>query len=174
MAAHVGASATTRTACWSARSGEPTYFASDVAYTESKLERGFDRFFIVLGSDHHGYIARMRAMMVALGADPDRLEIPILQFVHIVERGEKASMSKRRGDFITLDELISEIGVDATRFFMLQRSHDSTVDLDLDLAREQSAENPVYYVQYAHARIASHPAQGRRGAGRGGARQHGA
>jgi arginyl-tRNA synthetase len=136
-------------------SGEPTYFASDVAYTESKLERGFDRFFIVLGSDHHGYIARMRAMMVALGADPDRLEIPILQFVHIVERGEKASMSKRRGDFITLDELISEIGVDATRFFMLQRSHDSTVDLDLDLAREQSAENPVYYVQYAHARIAS-------------------
>ena len=135
--------------------GEPTYFASDVAYTETKLERGFDRFFIVLGSDHHGYIARMRAMMVALGADPERLEIPILQFVHIVERGEKASMSKRRGDFITLDELISEIGVDATRFFMLQRSHDSTVDLDLDLAREQSAENPVYYVQYAHARIAS-------------------
>jgi arginyl-tRNA synthetase len=135
--------------------GEPTYFASDVAYTETKLERGFDRFFIVLGSDHHGYIARMRAMMVALGADPDRLEIPILQFVHIVERGGKASMSKRRGDFITLDELIAEIGVDATRFFMLQRSHDSTVDLDLDLAREQSAENPVYYVQYAHARIAS-------------------
>jgi arginyl-tRNA synthetase len=135
--------------------GEPTYFASDVAYTETKLERGFDRFFIVLGSDHHGYIARMRAMMVALGADPDRLEIPILQFVHIVERGEKSSMSKRRGDFITLDELIGEIGVDATRFFMLQRSHDSTVDLDLDLAREQSAENPVYYVQYAHARIAS-------------------
>jgi arginyl-tRNA synthetase len=135
--------------------GEPTYFASDVAYTETKLERGFDRFFIVLGSDHHGYIARMRAMMAALGADPERLEIPILQFVHIVERGEKASMSKRRGDFVTLDELISEIGVDATRFFMLQRSHDSTVDLDLDLAREQSAENPVYYVQYAHARIAS-------------------
>ncbi|HEX5781767.1 MAG TPA: arginine--tRNA ligase [Solirubrobacteraceae bacterium] len=135
-------------------SGEPTYFASDVAYTETKLERGFDRFFIVLGSDHHGYIARMRAMMAALGADPERLEIPILQFVHLVERGEKASMSKRRGDFVTLDELIGEIGVDATRFFMLQRSHDSTVDLDLDLAREQSSENPVYYVQYAHARIA--------------------
>jgi arginyl-tRNA synthetase len=135
--------------------GEATYFASDVAYTESKLERGFDRMFIVLGSDHHGYMARMRAVMAALGADPDRLEIPILQFVHVVERGERASMSKRRGDFITLDELIAEIGVDATRFFMLQRSHDSTVDLDLDLAREQSAENPVYYVQYAHARIAS-------------------
>jgi len=136
------------------RTGEPTYFASDVAYVESKLERGFDRFFIVLGSDHHGYIARMKGAVAALGADPARLEIPMLQFVHIVERGEKASMSKRRGDFIMLDDLISEIGADATRFFMLQRSHDSTVDLDLDLAREQSAENPVYYVQYAHARIA--------------------
>ena len=135
--------------------GEPTYFASDVAYLESKLERGFDRLFIVLGADHHGYMARMRAAMTALGAEPDRLEIPILQFVHVVERGERASMSKRRGDFITLAELIAEIGVDATRFFMLQRSHDSTVDLDLQLAKEQSAENPVYYVQYAHARIAS-------------------
>jgi arginyl-tRNA synthetase len=135
--------------------GEPTYFAADVAYTESKLERGFDRLFIVLGSDHHGYVARMKAIMASLGGDPDRLEIPLLQFVHVVERGERASMSKRRGEFITLDDLIAEIGVDATRFFMLQRSHDSTVDLDLDLAREQSAENPVYYVQYAHARIAS-------------------
>ena len=109
--------------------------------------------------------------MAALGADPARLEIPMLQFVHIVERGEKASMSKRRGDFITLDELISEIGVDATRFFMLQRSHDSTVDLDLDLAREQSAENPVYYVQYAHARIARILREDRRRAGRAGARR---
>ena len=97
----------------------------------------------------------MKAAMAALGADPDRLEIPILQFVHLVEGGERVSMSKRRGDFITLDDLLDEIGVDATRFFMLQRSHDSTIDLDLDLAREQSAENPVYYVQYAHARIVS-------------------
>jgi len=137
------------------RTGEPTYFASDIAYLRSKLDRGFDHFFIVLGSDHHGYIARMKGAVAALGGDPAQLEIPLLQFVHIVERGEKASMSKRRGDFVTLDELIAEIGVDATRFFMLQRSHDSTVDLDLDLAREQSAENPVYYVQYAHARIAS-------------------
>jgi arginyl-tRNA synthetase len=136
------------------RTGEPTYFASDVAYLRSKLDRGFDEFFIVLGSDHHGYVARMKGAVAALGADPARLEIPLLQFVHLVEKGEKASMSKRRGDFVTLDELISEIGVDATRFFMLQRSHDSTVDLDLDLAREQSSENPVYYVQYAHARIA--------------------
>ena len=110
----------------------------------------------MLGADHHGYVARHEGARWRRSArDPDALEIPILQFVHIVERGERASMSKRRGDFITLDELIDEIGVDATRFFMLQRSHDSTVDLDLDLAREQSAENPVYYVQYAHARIAS-------------------
>jgi arginyl-tRNA synthetase len=97
----------------------------------------------------------MKAAMAASGADPDRIEIPLLQFVHLVEGGERASMSKRRGEFITLDDLIDEIGVDATRFFMLQRSHDSTIDLDLDLARKESAENPVYYVQYAHARIAS-------------------
>jgi len=136
------------------RTGEPTYFAADVAYLRSKLDRGFDEFFIVLGSDHHGYVKRMKAAVAALGADPERLQIPLLQFVHLVERGEKASMSKRRGDFVMLDDLIAEIGVDATRFFMLQRSHDSTVDLDLDLARSESAEIPVYYVQYAHARIA--------------------
>jgi arginyl-tRNA synthetase len=136
------------------KTGEPTYFASDIAYLRSKLDRGFDEFFIVLGSDHHGYVKRMKAAVAALGADPERLQIPLLQFVHLVERGEKASMSKRRGEFVTLDDLIAEIGVDATRFFMLQRSHDSTVDLDLDLAREESSENPVYYVQYAHARIA--------------------
>jgi arginyl-tRNA synthetase len=136
-------------------SGETTYFANDVAYHEDKLERGYDRMINLLGSDHHGYIARMKASMAALGVEPDRLEIPILQFVHIVEGGRRASMSKRRGDFVTLDDLIAEIGVDATRFYMLSRSHDSTVDLDVDLAREQSNENPVYYVQYAHARIAS-------------------
>ena len=93
--------------------------------------------------------------MAALGGDPDTLEVPILQFVHLVEGDERAAMSKRRGEFVTLDELLDEIGVDATRFFMLQRSHDRTLDLDLDLARQQSRENPVYYVQYAHARIAS-------------------
>jgi arginyl-tRNA synthetase len=135
--------------------GEPTYFAADVAYHEEKLERGYDRLINVLGSDHHGYVARMKAAMAALGADPDRLEIPLLQFVHIVEGGSRASMSKRRGDFITLDELIGEIGVDATRWFMLSRSQDSTVDLDLELAKRESSENPVYYVQYAHARINS-------------------
>jgi arginyl-tRNA synthetase len=135
--------------------GDPTYFAADLAYLDNKIERGFDRLITPLGSDHHGYLARMKAAMATLGADPDRLETPILQFVHLVERGERSSMSKRRGDFITLDDLIDEIGVDVTRYFMLQRSHDTTVDLDLDLARDQSAENPVYYIQYAHARIAS-------------------
>jgi arginyl-tRNA synthetase len=109
----------------------------------------------VLGSDHHNYAVRLRAIVAAAGADPDRLVVPLLQFVHVVEGGERASMSKRRGDFVTLAELIDEIGTDATRYFMLSRSADSTVDLDLTLAREQSAENPVYYVQYAHARIAS-------------------
>jgi arginyl-tRNA synthetase len=135
--------------------GIPTYFAADIAYLENKLERGFNRLIIPLGSDHHGYIARMKAAMAASGDDPDHIEIPLLQFVHIVEGGERTSMSKRRGDFITLDDLIDEIGVDATRYFMLQRSQDSTIDLDLELARRESAENPVYYVQYAHARIAS-------------------
>jgi arginyl-tRNA synthetase len=135
--------------------GDPTYYAADVAYVENKLERGFERLIIPLWSDHHGYIPRFKAAMAAAGGDPGKLEIPLLQFVHLVDGGERASMSKRRGDFITLDDLLDEIGVDATRFFMLQRSHDSTIDLDLDLARKESAENPVYYVQYAHARIAS-------------------
>jgi arginyl-tRNA synthetase len=136
-------------------SGEPTYFSSDVAYLENKRDRGFERQIDVFGADHHGYVARLKAAMQALGGDPETLEILIMQFVHLVERGERAAMSKRRGIFNTLDELIDDIGVDAARFFMLQRSHDTTVDLDLDLAREQSNENPVYYVQYAHARISS-------------------
>jgi arginyl-tRNA synthetase len=97
----------------------------------------------------------MKSMLAALGRDPASLELMIMQFVNIIERGEKTQMSKRRGDFVTLDELIGLIGVDATRYFMLQRSHDTALDLDLDLARAQSSDNPVYYVQYAHARIAS-------------------
>jgi arginyl-tRNA synthetase len=134
--------------------GEYTYFAADVGYYEHKRERGYDRLVNVLGSDHHGYVARLKALVAALGGDPETYEIIIMQFVHIVEAGERASMSKRRGDFVTLDELLDDIGVDATRYFMLQRSHDTTMDLDLDLARAESAENPVYYVHYAHARIA--------------------
>ena len=133
--------------------GAPTYLASDVGYLLDKLERGYDRQIIPVGADHHGYVARMRAALAALGGDPERLEMPLLQFVHLVDGGERAAFSKRRGDFITLDDLIDEIGVDASRYFMLQRSHDRTVDLDLRLARTQSRENPVYYIQYAHARI---------------------
>ncbi len=136
-------------------SGEPTYLAADIAYIQNKRERGFERQLLPVGSDHHAYVRELKAAMAALGGDPDTLEVPLLQFVHLVEGGETAAMSKRRGEFVTLDELLDEIGVDATRFFMLQRSHDRTLDLDLDVARQQSMENPVYYVQYAHARIAS-------------------
>jgi arginyl-tRNA synthetase len=135
--------------------GAPTYFAADLAYLLEKLQRGLDLQILPFGADHHGYIARLKAAFAALGGDPETLEVPILQFVHLIEGQERAAMSKRRGDFITLDDLLDEIGVDATRFFMLQRSHDRTVDLDLELAKRESPENPVYYVQYAHARIAS-------------------
>ncbi len=135
--------------------GEPTYLAADVAYIQNKRERGFERQLLPVGADHHAYVRELKAAMAALGGDPDTLEVPLLQFVHLVEGGETAAMSKRRGEFVTLDELLDEIGVDATRFFMLQRSHDRTLDLDLGVARQQSMENPVYYVQYAHARIAS-------------------
>src|SRR5262245_31934414 len=134
--------------------GDPTYLMSDVAYHRDKLERGADRLIDVLGAVHHGYVQRLRAILAALGYDPDQLEIAIMQLVHVVEGGERSQMSKRRGEFVTLDELIDDIGADATRYFMLQRSHDTTVDLDLELARQTSSDNPVYYVQYAHARIA--------------------
>jgi arginyl-tRNA synthetase len=135
--------------------GEPTYLAADVAYHSDKLERGFERLIDVLGADHHGYVPRLRAAIAGLGADPDRFEALIMRLVHIVEGGERAQMSKRSGDFVALDELLDDVGADATRWFMLWRSHDTTVDLDLELARRQSNDNPVYYVQYAHARIAS-------------------
>ena len=135
--------------------GEPTYLAADIAYMENKRERGFQRQLVPVGSDHSAYVRAMKAAMEALGGDPDTVELPLLQFVHLVEGGEVSAMSKRRGDFVMLDELLDEIGVDATRFFMLQRSNDRTIELDLDLARKQSRENPVYYIQYAHARIAS-------------------
>ncbi len=136
-------------------SGEHTYFASDTAYHQDKRERGFQRQVDVWGADHHGYVARTKAAYQALGGDPEELELLIMQLVHLVRSGDRAQMSKRAGEFVSLDELVEEIGVDAARWYLLARSHDTTVDLDLDLAREQSAENPVYYVQYAHARIAS-------------------
>ncbi len=134
---------------------EPTYFAGDIAYHWDKLQRGFERLIDVWGADHHGYVARMRAALEALGTDPEAFEVPIMSLVHVVEGGERVQMSKRTGDFVTLDELLDDVGVDATRWFMLWRSHETTVDLDVELARSQSSENPVYYVQYAHARIAS-------------------
>ena len=135
--------------------GEPTYLAADVAYLQNKRERGFDLQLLPVGADHHAYARELTAAMAALGGDPEGLEVPLIQFVHLVEGSERAAMSKRMGSFVTLDDLLDEIGVDATRFFMLQRSHDRTLDLDLELAKRQSADNPVYYVQYAHARIAS-------------------
>jgi arginyl-tRNA synthetase len=135
--------------------GEPTYLTADVAYHWDKLQRGFDRLVDVLGADHHGYVARIRAAIAALGGDPDAFEATIMGLVHVVEKGERLQMSKRSGDFVSLDDLLDDIGVDATRWFMLWRGHETTVDLDLGIARSQSSENPVYYVQYAHARIAS-------------------
>ena len=135
--------------------GDPTYLTADIAYHWDKLQRGFDRLVDVLGADHHGYVARIRAAIAALGGDPEKFEALIMNLVHIVEGGERAQMSKRSGDFVSLDDLLDDIGVDATRWFMLWRSHETTVDLDLELARSQSNDNPVYYVQYAHARIAS-------------------
>ncbi len=135
--------------------GEPTYLTPDIAYHWDKLQRGFGRLIDVLGADHHGYVARIRAAIEALGGDPEDFEALIMSLVHVVEGGERVQMAKRTGEFITLDELLDDIGVDATRWFMLWRSHETTVDLELELARSQSSENPVYYVQYAHARIAS-------------------
>jgi len=135
--------------------GEHTYFATDIAYHQDKRERGFERQIDVWGADHHGYVLRMKAAYEALGGDPAELELLIMQLVHLVRSGERAQMSKRSGEFVSLDDLVAEIGVDAARWYLLARSHDTTVDLDLDLARSQSNENPVYYVQYAHARIAS-------------------
>jgi arginyl-tRNA synthetase len=135
--------------------GEPTYLAADIAYLQEKRERELDLQLMPVGADHHAYARTLKAAMAALGGDPDTVESPIIQFVHLVHEGEAFAMSKRRGDFVTLDDLLDVIGVDATRYFMLRSSHDRTLDLDVELARSQSAENPVYYVQYAHARIAS-------------------
>jgi arginyl-tRNA synthetase len=139
--------------------GESTYLAADVAYHLHKAGRGDDLLIDVLGADHHGYIARLRAVLDAGGYDPDCLEVMIIQLVSLLERGEAKKMSKRAGTVVTLDDLIDDIGVDAARFFLVQRSHETPLDLDLDLAREQSQENPVYYVQYAHARVCSILAQ---------------
>ena len=135
--------------------GRATYFASDIAYILNKLERGFGKAIYVLGADHHGYIARLRAAAQGLGEDPDRLEILLVQFAVLYRNGKKVQMSTRSGQFITLRELREEVGNDAARFFYIMRSHEQHLDFDLDLAKSRSNENPVYYIQYAHARICS-------------------
>jgi arginyl-tRNA synthetase len=134
--------------------GSYLYFAFDVAYVRDKLERDFDRAIYVLGADHHGYIGRLKAAAAMLGYDPDRIEVLIYQLVHIVEAGEMKKISKRRGDVVFLSELVEKIGVDAARWYLVSRGHDQTIDIDIELAAERTQKNPVYYVQYAHARIA--------------------
>jgi arginyl-tRNA synthetase len=134
--------------------GSYLYFAADVAYVEDKLERGFDRAIYVLGADHHGYVPRLKAAAAMLGYDPDRIEALIYQLVHIVEGGRAKKISKRRGDVVFLHELVEKIGVDAARWYLVSRGHDQPIDIDVDLAAERTQKNPVYYVQYAHARIA--------------------
>ncbi|MEI6727579.1 MAG: arginine--tRNA ligase, partial [Actinomycetes bacterium] len=137
-------------------SGEHTYFLSDIAYHRDKMDRGFAHMIDIWGADHHGYVPRMKAAFTALPPhQPDRLELIIGQMVNLLESGEARRMSKRRGDIVTVDDLIDAIGVDAARFLLVGRSHDTTLELDIDLAVQQSNQNPVYYVQYAHARICS-------------------
>lgn len=135
--------------------GLKTYFASDVAYLLNKFERGFDKSIYVFGADHHGYIPRLKAAAKAMGYDADKIDILLVQFAHLFKGGEKLQMSTRSGQFVTLNELVSEVGCDAARFFYVMRSHDQHLDFDMDLAKSQSNENPVYYIQYAHARICS-------------------
>jgi arginyl-tRNA synthetase len=136
-------------------SGEVTYFGSDIGYVAEKFSRGFDHLVYVWGADHHGTVARLRNAAQAMGYDREAVEIILIAWVRFVRDGREISMSKRSGEFITLDELLEEIGVDAARWFFGSRGHTSGIDFDIELAKKQSAENPVYYVQYAHARIAS-------------------
>jgi len=133
--------------------GQPTYFASDIAYHKDKLDRGFDLAINIWGSDHHGYIPRVKASMQALGLDSDKLKVLLVQFAVLYRDGEKLGMSTRSGEFVTLRQLRDDVGSDAARFFYAQRKSEQHMDFDLDLAKSQSNENPMYYVQYAHARI---------------------
>jgi arginyl-tRNA synthetase len=132
----------------------PTYFAADAAYVRRKYARGFDRLVYVLGADHHGYVGRLQALAEMLGHPRNSLEVLIYQLVHLTRGGEATKMSKRRGDVVFLDDFVDEIGVDAARWYLVSRGHDQTIEIDIDLAAEKTAKNPVFYVQYAHARIA--------------------
>lgn len=135
--------------------GQSTYFASDIAYHMDKLERGFDRVIDVWGADHHGYVPRVKAAMEAVGDDPSKLDVLLVQFANLYRDGKKVQMSTRSGSFVTLRELRKEVGTDAARFFYVMRKCEQHLDFDLDLAKSQSSDNPVYYVQYAHARVCS-------------------
>jgi arginyl-tRNA synthetase len=135
--------------------GQSTYFASDIAYHMNKLERGYDRVIDVWGADHHGYVPRVKAALAALGDDTDRLDVLLVQFAVLYRGGEKVQMSTRSGEFVTLRELRNEVGNDAARFFYVMRKCEQHMDFDLDLAKSESSDNPIYYIQYAHARIAS-------------------
>ncbi len=135
--------------------GQTTYFASDIAYHMDKLERGFERVIDIWGADHHGYVPRVKAALQALGDDPSRLDVLLVQFAILYQGGERMQMSTRSGEFVTLRQLRKEVGRDAARFFYVMRRCEQHLDFDLDLARSQSADNPVYYVQYAHARVCS-------------------
>ena len=135
--------------------GQTTYFASDVAYHMDKLERGFERVIDIWGADHHGYVPRVKGALAALGDDPSRLDVLLVQFAILYRGGERAQMSTRSGEFVTLRQLRKEVGRDAARFFYVMRRCEQHMDFDLDLAKSQSADNPVYYVQYAHARVCS-------------------
>jgi arginyl-tRNA synthetase len=135
--------------------GQPTYFAADIGYVTEKFSRGFDHLIYIWGADHHGTVARVRNAAEAMGYDRDAVQMLLYSWVRFVRDGVEVSMSKRAGEFITLDELLAEVGVDAARWFFASRAHTSAIDFDIELAKKQSAENPVYYVQYAHARIAS-------------------
>ncbi|WP_370221898.1 arginine--tRNA ligase [Cytobacillus sp.] len=140
--------------------GSYTYLTPDIAYHKDKLERGFEKLINIWGADHHGYIPRMKAAIQALGYDREALEVEIIQLVHLYKNGEKMKMSKRTGKAVTMRDLVEEVGLDATRYFFAMRSADTHLDFDLDLAVSQSNENPVYYAQYAHARISSILRQG--------------
>ncbi|MEH7123309.1 arginine--tRNA ligase [Bacillus sp. JJ1773] len=140
--------------------GSYTYLTPDIAYHKDKLERGFEKLINIWGADHHGYIPRMKAAIQALGYDHDTLEVEVIQLVHLYKNGEKMKMSKRTGKAVTMRDLVEEVGLDATRYFFAMRSADTHMDFDLDLAVSESNENPVYYAQYAHARICSILRQG--------------
>ena len=137
------------------QTGEKTYFCSDIAYHQNKIKRGFKKLINLMGADHHGYVPRMEAVLQAMGYDKSIFKILLIQFVSLLRGGEKVSMSTRSGEFETLSDVVNEVGVDAARYYFLMRSSEAHLDFDLELAKQETPENPVFYIQYAHARICS-------------------